>query len=227
MLQRRGDTHMTTEIAAAAGQLDHTPASKPRELSVRMGWRSAIFQAVLVILGVVLGFAVTEWQSDRAEKAEAQHALAGIIEEIGANQAAVTEARTYHEARLAALADAQKSNTPPDIRAFDRGFVAPAQVSSAAWTSASEVGALAHLPFDKVLSLSKVYAAQAAYMQQQTTVSSIIYSEIFAEGSAGMLDHAAGLRALINTFHYREQQLEAAYAAAIGAHTATMPDDVN
>lgn len=219
---------MTTEIAAdaAAQPAPAPPPHAPRELSVRMGWRSAIFQAVLVVLGVILGFAVTEWQNDRAEKAEAQHALAGIMEEISANNAAVKEARAYHEARLTTLMEAQKANTPPDIRAFDRGFVAPAQLSNAAWTSASEVGALAHLPFDKVLSLSKVYAAQASYMQQQATVASIIYAEIFAEGSTGMLDRAAGLRALITTFQYRELQLEQAYGAAIGAHTATMPDDI-
>jgi hypothetical protein len=223
---------MTTEIAAAAATSEPGPSPapapppKPRELSVRMGWRSAIFQAVLVVLGVILGFAVTEWQNDRAEKAEAQHALAGIIEEIGANHAAVKEAHAYHAAKLATLAEAQKAKTPLELRAFDRGFIAPAQLSNAAWTSASEVGALSHLPFDKVLSLSKVYAQQATYMQQQASVANIIYSQIFAEGSQGMLDHAAGLGALISAFRYREQQLETAYAAVIGEHTATMPDDV-
>ncbi len=220
---------MTTEIEAAAKQSEPAPPAPPKSaspLSVQMGWRSAIFQAVLVVLGVVLGFAITEWQNDRAEKAEAQHALAGIIEEIGANHTAVKEARAYHEEKLATLAEAQKANTPLDIRNFNRGFVAPAQLSSAAWTSASEVGALSHLPFDKVLSLSKVYAQQASYMQQQVTAGNIIYAEIFAEGSQGMLNHGPGLRSLIETFRYRETQLEEAYSAAMGLHTATMPEDV-
>lgn len=211
---------MTTEIAAEAAR---QPADNRPPLSVRMGWGSAIFQAVLVVLGVVLGFAVTEWQANAREQDEAQHALSGIIEEIGANRTAVVEARAYHEEKLFAMTAAQKAGTKLDFRLFDRGFVAPAQVSSAAWTSASEVGALSHLPFDQVLSLSKVYAQQAAYQQQQATVSSVIYTEIFAGGTEGMLDHAAGLRAIISTFQYREQQLEAAYASAIGLYTATMP----
>lgn len=216
---------MTTEIQAAAQQAE--PAQpKPAHLSVQMGWRSAVFQAALVILGVVLGLAVTQWQTDAAQKAEAHHALDGIMEEIGANHAAVKEARAYHEAKLTILAEAQKANTPLDIRDFDRGFVSPAQLSNAAWTSASEVGALAHLPFDKVLALSKVYASQASYMQQQITAGNIIYGEIFAEGSQGMLNHGPGLRSLIGTFQYREQQLETAYATALGQHTATMPEDV-
>lgn len=215
---------MTTEIAAeAAHQTEASPPEAPPPLFVRMGWASAIFQAILVVLGVLLGFAVTEWQANAREQSEAQHALAGIIEEIGANRTAVADARAYHEEKLAAMVEAQKTGARLDFRVFQRGFVSPAQVSSAAWTSASEVGALAHLPFDQVLSLSKVYAQQAAYMQQQVTVSSVIYNEIFARGTEGMLDHAAGLRSIISTFQYREQQLEDAYATAIGQHTATMP----
>ena len=212
---------MTTEIAAEAAQ--QPPPQSRSQLSVRMGWGSAIFQAVLVVLGVVLGFAVTDWQANAREQNEAQHALSGIIEEIGANRDAVVSARTYHEAKLTAMIASQKSNAKLDIGIFERGFVAPAQVSAAAWTSASEVGALAHLPFDQVLSLSKVYAQQAAYMQQQSTVASIIYTEIFSRGTEGMLDNAAGLRSIVSTLQYREQQLEEAYAAAIGQYTATMP----
>ena len=212
---------MTTEIAAEAAQ--QPPPQVQPQMSVRMGWGSAIFQAVLVVLGVILGFAVTEWQANAREQGEAQHALSGIIEEIGANRNAIVDARTYHQDKLTAMIEAQKSNARLDVRIFERGFVAPAQVSSAAWTSASEVGALAHLPFDDVLSLSRVYAQQAAYMQQQVTVSGIIYNEIFARGSEGMLDNAAGLRAIVSTLQYREQQLEEAYAAAIGHYTASMP----
>lgn len=219
---------MTTEIEAAAKQAEPAPLqpAAPQTMSVRMGWRSAMFQAALVILGVVLGLAVTQWQTDAAQKSEAHHALDGIMEELGANHAAVKEARAYHDEKLVILAEAQKSNTPLDIRSFDRGFVSPAQLSNAAWTSASEVGALAHLPFDKVLSLSKVYSAQASYMQQQITAGNIIYGQIFAEGSQGMLNHGPGLRSLIATFQYREQQLETAYATALGQHTATMPENV-
>ena len=211
---------MTIEIIGEDGQ-QPPPASNPSQsrsqMFVRMGWGSAIFQAVLVVLGVILGFAVTEWQANAREQTEAQHALSGIIEEIGANRNAVVEARTYHEEKLTTMIEAQKSGAKLDMRVFNRGFVAPAQVSSAAWTSASEVGALAHLPFDQVLSLSRVYA------QQQATVANIIYTEIFTRGTEGMMDNAAGLRSIVSTLQYREQQLEEAYAAAIGQYTATMP----
>ena len=55
------------------------------------------------------------------------------------------------------------------------------------------------------------------------SVGSVIYTEIFARGTEGMLDHAAGLRSILSTFQYREQQLEAAYGAAVGKYTASEP----
>lgn len=204
------------DIAAKAGPHPAPPVSAPGNISVRMGLGSAIFQGLLVVLGVVLGFIITEWQSEQSQRREADLALAGIMEELAANRAAIAAASAYHGEHIAFIDKALTGKTPLDLRAFPRGFVAPAQTSTAAWTSASEIGALAHLPFDKVLSLSRVYAQQASYQQQQATVSNVLYTAIFEEGATGVLNRAQGLRALISTFLYREQQLETAYAQALG-----------
>lgn len=174
---------------------------------------SAIFQGLLVVLGVVLGFLITEWQSGQARRADARHALVGILEEVAANREAIAAASAYHAGK-AALLDAA-AGARPDLGAFDRGFVAPAQVSAAAWSTAGETGALANLPFDQVLALSRVYSQQAAYTQQQATVAAVIYPELFERGPQGILDHATGLRSIIDTFLYRERQLEAAYAKTL------------
>ena len=183
-------------------------------LSVRLGLGSALFQGALVVLGVILGFLITEWQADSARRADAQHALASILEEIAANRESVAAARAYHDEKMDVL-DASSANTPPDVRAFNRGFVSPAQVSAAAWTTAGETGALSNLPFDQVLALGRIYSQQAAYLQQQATVSTVIYSELFERGATGILQNANGLRAILATFSYREQQLEDAYTKAL------------
>lgn len=190
-------------------------STPPPPLSVRLGLGSALFQGALVVLGVILGFLVTEWQADAGRRADARHALVSILEEIAANRDSIAAAHAYHDDKIAVLDAAAKASAPPDIRAFDRGFVAPAQVSNAAWTAASEAGALANLPFDQVLALGRVYGQQAAYTQQQATVASVIYGELFERGPAGIMQHAGGLRSIIATFLYREQQLEAAYDKAL------------
>jgi hypothetical protein len=199
-----------------------TPEAPPaRPLSVRIGLGSALFQGALVVLGVLLGFLITEWQADQSRKADADHALASIIEEIGANRDAIIAARDYHAEHINLIEQSVSTNKPLDVRSFPRGFIAPAQTANAAWTSASETGALSHLPFDKVLSLSRVYSQQAAYQQQQATVATVLYTNLFEGGAEGIVRQATGLRALISAFHHREQQLERAYSAALkGPDTA-------
>lgn len=186
-----------------------------RPLSVRIGLGSAIFQGALVVLGVLLGFLISEWQADQSRRAEADLALASIIEELAANRDAVVAARSYHGEHIAMIDRATKDKTPLDMRNFQRGFIAPAQTSTAAWTSASETGALSHLPFEKVLALSRIYSQQAAYQQQQATVATVIYTNLFESGPEGIARQSTGLRAIISTFFYREQQLEEAYSEAL------------
>lgn len=176
---------------------------------------SALFQGALVVFGVLLGFLITEWQSDQARRAEANLALDSIIEEIAANRDAIAAAQAYHGEHIELINEALAEESPLDIRSFPRGFIAPAQTANAAWTSASETGALSHLPFDKVLALSRVYSQQAAYQQQQATVSTVLYTNLFEGGAEGIARQATGLRAIISAFHYREQQLADAYASAL------------
>jgi hypothetical protein len=208
---------MTTETTPTSGDPAPEPSTSPESppIHVRMGWGSAIFQAAMVVLGVILGFLVAEWQADQSERAEARLALKSILEEVVANRDAVAAARGYHAAKVAVIDQSAREKKPLDIRTFERGFVAPAQTSTAAWTSASEIGALAHLPFEQVLALSRLYSQQAAYQQQQATVSNVIYGAIFESGAPGLLERSAGLRAIISTFLYREQQLEETYAAVL------------
>lgn len=189
-----------------------------RPLSVRIGLGSAIFQGALVVLGVLLGFLISEWQADQSRRAEADQALVSILEELDANREAVVAARTYHAEHIAMIDKAAADKTPLDIRSFSRGFIAPAQTSSAAWTSASETGALSHMPFSKVLALSRVYGQQAAYQQQQVTVATVVYTNLFEGGAEGIARQSAGLRAIVSTFLYREQQLEAAYTEALSGN---------
>lgn len=202
----------------AAAQTSPAPQSAveaARPLSVRIGLGSAIFQGALVVLGVLLGFLITEWQADQSRRAEADLALASIIEEIAANREAVIAARTYHGEHIDMIQNAMAAKAPLDMRSFTRGFVAPAQTSTAAWVSASETGALAHIPFDKVLSLSRIYSQQAAYQQQQATVATVLYTRLFESGPEGVARQSTGLHAIISTFFYRERQLEEAYSSAL------------
>jgi hypothetical protein len=173
--------------------------------------RSAIFQAALVVLGVVLAFSVNEWREARAARHDALRALDAIMEELKANREAVASSFEYHQGRLEIIGAAMREGAPLRIEQFERGFVMPAQLSRSAWDAASEIGAFNNLPYERVLALGKVYARQDAYHDQLQSVSAIVYREIFDKGPTGVLDNPRGLVSLVGAFLYREQQLLDAY----------------
>jgi hypothetical protein len=121
-----------------------------------------------------------------------------------------------------------REGVPPDMRMFDRGFVSPAPVASAAWQTASETGALEHLPHPLVLRLSRAYGPQARYERQTETVGGLLYGEMYRGGVTGIAENHRNLSHLIGAFLYRERQLLALYdstlavlaPAAAGARSA-------
>lgn len=177
--------------------------------------KSAIFQAALVVLGVVLAFAANEWrQSAAADRASAE-ALASIREELEANRGAVAASAAYHGQKLGLIAERSASGAPLAAVDFPRGFVSPATLSSAAWTSASETGALANLPYAEIVKFSRLYDMQAVYLNQTRAAGDIIYQRMFEAGPDSIPANASGLAGIIGAFRYREQALVEAYDAAL------------
>jgi hypothetical protein len=68
-----------------------------------------------------------------------------------------------------------------------------------------------------ILALRRIRSQQAADQQQQTTVSAVTYTGLFAGGAEGIVRQANGLRAFLATFLYCGQRLETASTAAVAA----------
>ena len=177
--------------------------------------KSAIFQAILVVFGVVLAFAANEWREAAADRREAAEALAGIREELAANRAAAAASAAYHQEKLALIGERQAAGAALGVRDFPRGFISPATLSTAAWTSASETGALAHLDYREIVRLSRLYDMQTVYQNQTLTAGGIIYQRMFDDGLSSIPANGEGLAGFIATFLYREQALVEAYDAAL------------
>ncbi len=177
--------------------------------------KSAIFQAALVVLGVVLAFAANEWREAAAERREAHEALASIRDELAANRELAAASAAYHAEKLALIAERDAAGAALTLSDFPRGFISPATLSTAAWTSASETGALAHLDYAEIVELSRLYDMQTVYLNQTVTAGDIIYERMFDDGLAAIPANAEGLSGFIATFRYREEALVAAYDAAL------------
>lgn len=170
--------------------------------------KKAFFEAVFVVFGVVLALGANEWRRIESDKARAALAMTGIRAELAANLRAIEAARVYHREKLAGL---RRSDAAVGLEFFDRGFIAPAALSDAAWRSASETGVLSRLPFETVLAFGRVYDRQAAYDEQSRASGRLIYGAIFDGGTAAVLEKRAGLASMISALTFTEDRLVKAY----------------
>jgi hypothetical protein len=178
--------------------------------------KSAIFQAVLVVLGVILAFGANEWREGDIKRREAAEALASIREELAANREAAASSAAYHAEKLTLIGERRGAQAPLALQDFPKGFISPATLSTAAWTSAAETGALANLDYKVILDLARLYDMQEVYHNQSLTAGDIIYERMFDDGIASIPANPAGLSAFISTFLYREQALVKAYDETLG-----------
>ncbi|HEX2217662.1 MAG TPA: hypothetical protein VHG35_02585 [Gemmatimonadales bacterium] len=174
-------------------------------------------ESALIVFSVLLALAVDQWRDARSHRQLADTAHQEILEELRANRASVAEALQYHSALMDSLAAYRDQNGVPSARLFSRGFISPAQVSGTAWESASETGALTHMDYAVVLRLSRVYAQQDRYAEQNRSFGEVLYSEIYRGGLTSVVENHRNLASIIGTFRYREGELLDLYDQTLSA----------
>jgi hypothetical protein len=185
----------------------------------KLRWLPILLEAFFVVLGVVLALAANEWREHLNQKQHAATALASIRNELASNRQAVVSALTYHLHLVDTLAtfvgrspQAQSSASAyPDNRLFSRGYIAPATLLNTAWEAANATDALAHMDYDAVLLLSRIYEEQRTYEYQARQGGQLIYEKLFSEGHEGVRRNFANLSMTISSFWYRECELLQSY----------------
>ncbi|WP_262693369.1 hypothetical protein [Kordiimonas aquimaris] len=127
-----------------------------------MWLRHAVFESLLILIGIVLGFWVNEWREDLQKKTQGQAALARIVEELEDNRLSVQQILPYHKQVLQKLV-ALEENIPdaPMIETF-LGTVASQGVGDLfvqdeAWKTASARDSLVAVDFSLVQQIASVY----------------------------------------------------------------------
>ena len=184
--------------------------------NLRSTLRSAFFEAVFVVLGVVLALAANEWRQNVKAQELADAALSSMIVELETNRDLVRESREYHEGKVELLQQKMGAGTSPAPRDFDRGFINPAWTTDTAWEVAKETGVLADIEYETVLTLSATYDRIERYTKQSELGGQLVYEKLFAEGAQGIVDKPMNLMTIIYTFIFREQQLESSLDSALG-----------
>ncbi len=174
----------------------------------------AVFEAVLIVFAVMLGFLATEWREERRAEANAQAALERIVEEMEANLAELERVVGYHgevRASLGGLAE-QVANGEADAEGnliaritpvLPRG-VQPPLVSDVAWEIASQRGELNRIDFDLVSDIAGVYNIQE--LGVSSTWRMLVETSFFNEDSFVDRDITSSLYFLSTGFRELEMQ---------------------
>ena len=128
-----------------------------------------LVEGVFILISVLLGFAAAQYGEDRADRALARRALAGLQTELEYNLTQVEPFVAFHRSHIGALskvaaADGDDSGyqvflrSRPELPTGARADVP--LVRSAAWDAAVSSGALRLLDYDLIASLSEVYQMQ-------------------------------------------------------------------
>jgi hypothetical protein len=135
-----------------------------------------LFDSLLIVFGVVLGFVVNDWAQGRAQRTRTAQALAAIRQELTVNRAGYAWAHAHHVRVRDTLAAYAARREPVRERVYHGGIFNPSRPVTAA--SARTTGVLAGLPYDLVLVLSEAYDSQQYYW----TLSQGIVQSVYADG---------------------------------------------
>ena len=179
-----------------------TDALGPRRLA------KPLFDSLLIVFGVVLGFALNDWAQKRAQHARTAQALAAIRQELLADRHELDGARLHHLGMRDTLAAYVARDALVPERIYMGGMFSPGRPVAAAWESARTTGALGDLPYPLVLRLSDVYGSFELYRTLSEGIARDLYSALLRRGAQPVFGAAApNFGILIGDWAQRETRL--------------------
>ena len=220
---------------------ERTPVA-PRDES---RWKRHVVELVTITVGVLIALSlegVRQWLSDRALVGEAERILLVEIEE---NHAEIERVIAGDEQRQQSLEQAMRfadellEDGTTEVNELDLGFTL-AELSSASWATAERTGAIAHMDYEYVRELSRIYEAQDLFVGQQRQDLARLSSAMAvlstgddptraqAEDLRRFRAEVVGLRAQLFIQRQLAERLEALYenvSSGAGGSTAARPVD--
>jgi hypothetical protein len=177
-----------------------------------------LVESLLIVFSVLLALGMSQWQEKRGRRERANVALQSIRAELEENRESVSRARTNHMAVRDSLRSYTQRREPLPSRIYLGGVFNPALTHSTAWESARETGVMTDLPYELVLTLSRLYDRQARYRALGDAVAQDLMVQVRREGFEPVLrDRPTSLMALEEDFANRETVLVQGYDTVLAA----------
>ena len=177
-----------------------------------------IVQSIAVTVSILLALWVDQWKQGRAERTLARESLTNFVTEIQRNESRIVDVLPYHQALESNLMQVGKSHSVRTQADFESAIgldgLRPPALLQTAWQTAIATGALTHLDYQTVSTLSLTYTAQDRFREDSRTgFQSVMQASNFAPGSASSAVRSADnyLREVVSA----ETDLRATYAEAV------------
>jgi hypothetical protein len=159
----------------------------------------AIFEASLIVLGLVGALLIDEWRDTRERNQRVRSALESISAELRGNREALDTVIASNEQLMATLRESAKSGTTYQGRILYR-----AGLTSIAWEAARDAGATSDVPFALLMALGGAYSAQAGYVAEVGVLSTYLYTY---DGPQSLRDNPARLAGWLNDLTGRARRV--------------------
>jgi hypothetical protein len=150
-----------------------------------------LFESVLIVISVALGFVVTEWRQQTADRHLRDSVLQNVRTEVQGNLAQVERQIGRHQAMITAFDAVDPTNSSQSawdialgIMRQMGGGLETLPLQRAAWDAGVSSGALRLMDYPIAASLSEIYASQDSYSRLvEQTVPNIYTPDTFRPGS--------------------------------------------
>jgi hypothetical protein len=151
-----------------------------------------LFESILIVLSVALGFAVTEWRQNRADRQLVARVLENVRTEVELNLAQIEQQISRHQQMIkefesADVSDPRKSawDITLEIMMKMGGGMDTLPLRQGAWNAAVSSGALRLMDYDIAAAMSDIYVGpQESYtITTQQAIPAIFTPDTFRPGS--------------------------------------------
>jgi hypothetical protein len=122
----------------------------------------AVFEAVLIVLGLVGALLIDEWRDDRERRVRLDTAMASIRAELLENRKIVAARLDSNERLIAELRQLAEKKAY-----YHGGIIRPSEpLSSVAWEAARNADVSVNIPFERLVVLGRAYAALMSHQAE-------------------------------------------------------------
>jgi hypothetical protein len=181
------------------------PVSGPRS---RAWIGRAIFEATLIVFGLVGAFLVDEWRDSRERRVQVSTALRSIRTELQANRGALQLFVARNDEVIKALRQSASSG----VR-YEHGILASFPASSIAWSATRDAGTASDIDHDTLMALGRAYESVAGIARERQVFLDYAYTSF--GGPASLRDNPLGLAGWLNDMVQHAQGAQRDVEAAL------------